>query len=180
MEIVKNMDFNALKQQIKKVTKRAFLENVAKYGKEICAFALVSDDGAMTVVPYTNTIAHLQKMQKDDPDYKEVYEFEPAEWYTSDGANDEIDAICSVLNKEVLRDNINFEVFKNQLFETCVQVLEELQKENFFMDNVEKDILVLFSISDTNEPEENLIKWAKRTNIKTYGEAYEAYQNKVW
>jgi len=174
------MNFDSLKKQIKTVTKAAFLENVSNYGKDICGFALVSDDGAMTVVPYTNTIAHLQKMQKDDPDYKEVYEFEPAEWYTSDGANEEINAICNILNQEVLSDNIDCESFKNQLFETCVEVLEELQQDNFFKNTLQKDILVLFSISDTDEPEDNLIKWAKRINNTTYGEAYQAYQNKVW
>lgn len=174
------MNFDSLKQQIKKATQNAFLENVTNYGKDICAFALVSDDGAMTVVPYTNTSAHLQKMQKEDPIYKEVYDFEPAEWHTSDGANDEVNAICKTLNKEVLREDIDFDAFKNQLFETCVQVLEELQQDNFFKDNLQKDILVLFSISDTDEPEENLIKWAKRTNTETYGEAYQAYQNKIW
>ncbi|WP_299435668.1 DUF4303 domain-containing protein [uncultured Aquimarina sp.] len=174
------MNFDSLKKQIKTVTKAAFLENVSNYGKDICAFALVSDDGAMTVVPFTNTATHLQKTQKEDPVYKEVYEFEPAEWYTSDGANEEINAICKILNQEVLSDNIDFESFKNQLFETCVEVLEELQQDNFFKDSLQKDILVLFSISDTDEPEEKLTKWAKRTNTKTRGEAYEAYQNKVW
>ncbi|WP_378173991.1 DUF4303 domain-containing protein [Aquimarina sp. SS2-1] len=174
------MNFESLKQQIKTATKNAFLENLRKHGKEICGFALVSDDGAMTVVPYTNTSTHLQKMQKEDPVYKEVYEFEPAEWYTSDGANDEVNAICKTLNKEVLRENVNFEAFKKQLFETCVEVLEELQHDNFLKDNLQKDILVLFSISDTDEPEENLIKWSKRTNTITYAEAYQAYKNKVW
>jgi len=133
-----SMDFDSLKQQIKKAAKNAFLENVTKHGEEICAFALVSDDGAMTVVPYTNTKTHLLKMQKEDPVYKEVYEFEPSEWYTSDGANDEIN------------------------------------------NNLQKDILVLFGISDTLEPEEHLIKWAKRINIDMYGDSYEAYHNKVW
>ncbi|WP_298544925.1 DUF4303 domain-containing protein [uncultured Aquimarina sp.] len=174
------MDFNTLKQQIKKVTKKAFIENVAKYGKDICAFALVSDDGAMTVVPYTNTKTHLQKMQKEDPVYKEVYEFEPAEWDTSDGANDEIDEICDILSQQALNENIDFVTFKKQVFENCVQVLEELQKDNFFKDSLTKDILVLFSISDTSESEENLIKWAKQVNPNENGERYEAYQNKVW
>jgi len=175
-----SMDFDSLKQQIKKAAKNAFLENVTKHGEEICAFALVSDDGAMTVVPYTNTKTHLLKMQKEDPVYKEVYEFEPSEWYTSDGANDEINTICNILNKYVLDENIDFGAFKKELFETCVQILEELQQDNFFKDNLQKDILVLFGISDTLEPEEHLIKWAKRINIDMYGDSYEAYHNKVW
>ncbi len=175
------MDFTVLKQNLKEVTKKAFLENLNKYGKDICGFALVSDDGAMTVVPFTNTLSHLQKMQAEDPKYKEVYEFEPAEWLSSDGANEEVNQICQLLHTAIEKlEGADFDQFKNELFETCVIVLEELQTEKFFGTTLQKDIPIIFSISDTDEPKENLIAWNKRTNSLAMSKSYENYQNIVY
>ena len=172
------MDFDKLKQQIKAITKQAFLENFKKYGQETHSFALVSDDGAMTIVPFTNTVTHLQKMQTEDLEYKEVYEFEPAEWFTSDGANEEVNKICQTLASTTQQlEGSEFEQFKYQLFETCVEVLEELQTEKFFTNQLQKEIMVLFSISDTEETTENLTKWNKRINCLEIGKSYENYQN---
>lgn len=175
------INFNSLKEQIKTAAKNAFVENVAHYGAEVCSFALVSDDGAMTVVPYTNTLLHLHKMQQEDPEDKEVYEFEPAEWCTSDGANEEVNKLCEILNSGALRkSSTNFEEFKNELFETCVEVLEELRQEGFFTNTLQKDILILFSISDTDEPKENLLDWARRINVPAIFKDYEAYMHQAW
>lgn len=171
------INFEELKNEIEIATRIAFKENVERYGKDICAFSLVSDDGAMTVVPYINTTSHLVKMQSENPENIESYEFESAEWFTSGGANTEFNAICKTLCDEIDNDDLDFEAFRNSLFETCTQVLEQLLKENFFHKILSKDILLMFSISDTSESKENLVQWTKRLNTANEGKRFEDYMN---
>ncbi len=172
-----NFNFEELKQKIEYATKKSFQENFEKYNSDICAFALVSDDGAMTVVPFINTKSHLNKMILEDPDYKNSYEFEPDEWFTSEGANSEFNEICKTLSKQIFRGDIDFKNFKITLFETCVQVLEKLRLEKFFEQQLGKDLLIRFSISDTDEPKEHLIKWTKRLNNKEISSRFTDYVN---
>ena len=172
-----NMNFDELKSKIEYATKKSFKENIQKYGSDICSFSLISDDGAMTVVPFTNTKSHLSKMQLEDPKYKDVYEFEPAEWFTSDGANTEFNDICKTLSVKIYKENLDFENFKKTLFETCTQVLEKLRTEKFFQQELGRDLLIMFSISDTDETEENQIRWTKRLNNEKEGKRFEDYMN---
>jgi hypothetical protein len=132
------MNFEILKQQIEEATKKTFIEMFKKYGiEEIYAFALYSDEGAMTVCPSINTVAHLKKITYiDDIDY---YRFEPAEWkYETIGANAEFTTICNQLYDQLKTEEINndndewFEEFQKNLFDTCIAVLEKLKNENFF------------------------------------------------
>ena len=78
---------------------------------------------------------------------------------------------------EIDNDDLDFEGFRNTLFETCVQVLEKLRTEKFFRNELGKNLLVLFSISDTSEPKENLIQWGKRLNNEETGNRFEDYLN---
>ena len=172
-----DFNFEELKTKIESATKNSFKENIKKYGTDICSFSLTSDDGAMTVIPYTNTKSHLEKKQLEDPKYKEYYEFETCEWYTSDGANIEFNAICKMISEEIDKVELDFENFRNKLFETCIQVLEKLQNENFFLKELGHDLLIKFSISDTTEPKKNLIEWTKRLNNGELGNRYESYMN---
>ncbi|MRX64092.1 DUF4303 domain-containing protein [Maribacter luteus] len=177
-----NTDFNfeELKSKIEFAVKKSFKENIQKYGSDICSFSLISDDGAMTLVPYTNTKSHLEKMQSQDPKYKDFYEFEPVEWFTSNGAKAEFHDLCQTLSVETDKEELDFENFRNIVFETCVQVLEKLRTEGFFQKELGKNLLVQFNISDTNEPKENLIKWTKRLNDKKNGKRYQDYMNHVF
>ncbi|MEP2237389.1 MAG: DUF4303 domain-containing protein [Maribacter sp.] len=169
------INFDELKNEIEHATRISFKENVERFGSELCAFSLISDDGAMTVVPYINTKSHLDKMQAENLEYKESYEFEPAEWFTSGGANTEFNAICKSLCDEIDNDELDFEAFRKSLFETCFQVLEKLRKENFFLNELDKDILLMFSISDTSEPKENLLRWMQCLNSTNKGKRFEEY-----
>ena len=168
-----NFNFEELKSKIESATKKCFKENIKNYGSDICSFSLISDDGAMTIVPYTNTKSHLKELQLEDPTYKDSYEFEPA----SDGANTEFNDICKMVSDEIDNDDLDFEGFRNTLFETCVQVLEKLRTEKLFRNELGKNLLVLFSISDTSEPKENLIQWGKRLNNEETGNRFEDYLN---
>lgn len=172
-----DFDFESLKVSIESAARKCFIENAKKYGSDVCSFALVSDDGAMTVVPFTNTLSHLQTLQAESPEDKDYYEFEPNEWLTSDGANTEFNEICKTLLAELDKGHLDFAHFKNTLFESCVQVLEKLRTENFFKQKLGKDLLVLFMISDTLEAEQNLITWAKRLNKHDTGKRFEDYMN---
>ena len=94
------MDFENLKLEIESAAKKAFTEMVEEHGNEnIYAFALYSDDGAMTMCPATNTVEHIKNADPDDIEY---YKFEPAEWkYEMKGADNEFDQISKSLYKEI-------------------------------------------------------------------------------
>ena len=175
MMMKNEFDFQSLKKKIEFATKKCLMENKEKYGSDICAFALISDDGAMTVVPFTNTHTHLKKMQLEDLAYEDDYEFNPSEWLTDDGANDEFSEICKILRTEEEKENLDFAKFKNELFETCVEVLQDLRREKAFFEILQKDILVMFDISDTDESEERLIEWFKSTNTVENGKRFEKW-----
>ena len=106
-------DFRSLKKKTEFATKKCLIENKEKYGSDICAFALISDDDAMTVVPFTNTHAHLKKMQLEDLASDDDYEFNPSEWLTDDGANDEFSEICKILRTELGNENLEFAKSRN-------------------------------------------------------------------
>jgi hypothetical protein len=156
------MDFVELKRKIEIATRQVISDMFEKHGKdEICAFALCSDGGAWTVVPSTNTKKHIDKQRAaNEVDDLLYYKYETAEWeYECEGesADELFDEICELCRNEVplppweLDSEIakrDFENFQNQLFETCIEVLEKLKSENFFKQIVGKDILLLFTASD--------------------------------
>lgn len=165
--------FEYLRPQIKHAAKKAFLEIVEQHKDEkIYAFALYSDGGAMTVCPSTNTLDFLDKKDKNDFLY---YKYEPAEWkYESEGAEAEFDKICKELCKELDKlpdDEDSFETFQTTLFQTCVDVLEELRNDNFFKKIIGEEIFLLFSVSDSLD-EEELIEIVNRLNSQKYATEY--------
>ncbi|KAA5822416.1 DUF4303 domain-containing protein [Algibacter amylolyticus] len=170
-----NFNFEVLKSKIEFAVKTCFKENIQKYGSDICSFALISDDGAMTVVPFTNIKTHLKKMQAENPEQRDYYEFEPAEWFTSNGANEAFNAICKMVSLEIDNEELDFEYFRNTLFASCVEVLEKLRTEGFFQKELGENLLVQFNISDTDESKDNLIHWTKRLNDSTYAKRYQDY-----
>ncbi|WP_407486179.1 DUF4303 domain-containing protein [Elizabethkingia anophelis] len=64
------INFETLKHKIETATKKAFLEIYEKAGSEnLYAFALYSDEGAMTVCPSANSLKHLEKTPTNDITY---------------------------------------------------------------------------------------------------------------
>lgn len=47
-------------------------------------------------------------MRLEDLAYEDDYEFNPSEWLTDDGANDEFSEICKILRTELENDNHDF------------------------------------------------------------------------
>ena len=172
------MNFTELKNKIEIAAKQAFLEMFEKHGKdEIYAFALYSDEGAMTVCPSTNTMKYLKKQDKDDLlDYK----YEPAEWkYEGLGADklfDEISKVCydtvSAIEENEETYEEEFAKFQNQLYETCIEVLEKLKSENFFKQVAGKDILLLFTVTDYEFSKEKYEEMITRLNDNEYKNEY--------
>jgi hypothetical protein len=148
-------DFDSLRVEIQNAARQALQEVVAEYGTEaICGFSLYSDDGAMTVCPATNTLAHLRQHQERTPEEADYYKFSPAEWaLEGDGAVEAFNAICTKVRTYVMaldEDEDRFVAFRDQLFETCVTVLEELRKAGEFQRFGIPQIPVVFAVSDSD------------------------------
>lgn len=172
------MNFIELKSEIEVATRNAFLEMFKEHEKEgIYAFALYSDEGAMTVCPATNTLEHLEKQSKDD--YLLV-KYEPAEWkYEGQGASELFDNICKLCFKKVSEMEENdkiyerdFGKYQNQLYETCIEVLEKLKSENFFKQIVGKDVLLLFTATEYVFKKEKYQEIITRLNDNDYKKEY--------
>lgn len=100
----KPFNFAALEIQVRKAGRRAFKEVAAAHPEEqLCAFALYSDDGAMTVCPSINTAQHLAAMQRQHPDEATYYKFATPEWkYEATGADAAFSAICLKVRTQAL------------------------------------------------------------------------------
>lgn len=169
------MNFIQLQQKIEEASKKAFLEMYEQRKEEgIYAFALYSDEGAMTVCPSINSIQFLQ--QNEDEDDRLYYKYEPAEWkYEMQGANQEFNAISKALYDEVMKisdDEEAFTQFRETLFSVCIDVLEKLKNEKFFSQIIGKDIFLTFSVSDDAFSAKELENIINRLNENEYKTEY--------
>lgn len=180
------MDFNILENKIEKAAKNAFIEMYEKHKEEgIYCFALYSDDGAMTVCPATNTNDFIKDFEEEDLDY---YKFESAEWkYEMMGADEEFDEICKILYDELSKNNYEneysdekvFYKFRNQLFQTCINVLKKLKKEDFFKKLIGTDIFLQFTVSDYELDRDEVRKMIIELNDNHYKDEYLKWM-KTW
>ena len=163
---------NHLIEKITLATINAFSELRKKHPlKEFIAFALYSDESAMTVLPSANTKSHLQKMQAEDSDDPLYYKFSTAEWEFEYIGAEYFDDICEYLRNEheSIDGDAEFELFQNEVFEICVEVLSKLKHERFFTSE-----LLVFSVSDYRDtPRE--VNWIKKLNSKN-----DALEFKKW
>lgn len=142
-------DFKILQSEIVTASRQA-LHEVAEAVKEdeIVAFALYSDEGAMTVCPSINTKSHLLKFKTENPKYSLDYKFSPAEWkFESVGAAGLFNAICEKASSEVLKEETDFSTFQEQLYETCCKALRQLRNDPGNLFDTKK-LMLLFSVSD--------------------------------
>lgn len=170
-------DFQVLKSQLTQATQAAFTEVLAQHRAEgICGFALYSDEGALTVCPATNTLAHLATQAPEDVLYAK---FEPAEWrYENVGAAAQFDAIGRQLRAQALDEALTdatFEQFRQQFYATCVAVLDELRQQGFFNQAAGREVFLLFHVSDSDTPAEELTQLVSRLNPNAYSDEYLAW-----
>lgn len=150
-------DFSLFSTQVEQAARSAFQELAAAHPAEsLCAFALYSDDGAMTVCPSTNTRAHLESKLKAFPDDAAYYTFAPAEWaLEAKGASVAVEELCTALRTHVMGiedDEDAFEAFRSDLAEACIAALERLRREGFFEQTAGGAVLLLFQAS-AGDPE---------------------------
>jgi hypothetical protein len=171
------IDFQDLKRQLRQAAQAAFTEVLTQHRAEgICSFALYSDEGALTVRPATNTLAHLATQPPEDLPYAK---FEPAEWrYENVGAAAQFDAIGRQLRTQVLDETLEdkeFEQFRQQLYATCLDVLTELQQQGFFEQAARREVFLLFSVSDGDTSAAELAQLANRLNHNANRDEYLAW-----
>lgn len=180
------MNFELLQQKIEQATKQAFLEMHLQHGAEgIYAFALYSDEGAMTVCPSTNTQTALKAY--DAVEDRIYYQFEPAEWkYEMQGADaafNQISAEVYAASEQCLQydedgeyiESEAFNLFRETLFDCCFKVLLKLKQENFFYNLVQNDVFLMFSVSEYEFDQEKLKKMIIQLNDNPYQTEYLAW-----
>jgi Domain of unknown function (DUF4303) len=153
-------------------SRKVFTSVIDEYGADsLCAFALYSDAGAMTVMPSINTKTHLERCMTTYPDDADYYRWSTAEWAHEAIHQEEFTAICEHLTEELgkLNDDNQFEIFRNNLYATCIDVLMLLKKEHLF-----GDAIVLFAVSD-DEDDERDIAWVRLLNSPELASEFESW-----
>ena len=183
------MNFEALSLKIEQATRDAFKEMFQQHGAEdIYAFALYSDEGAMTVCPSTNTVAFLNGLTAEEKEELPYYKFEPAEWaYEMQGADNAFNEISKTLDEELSKNDFQneyeeeavFNAFRKDLYDCCIAVLEKLKEEGFFKSLAGKEIFLLFTASEYEFSKSELTDIVKRLNNDAYAEEYLAWM-KNW
>ncbi len=177
---MKPFNFEALREAIVEAAKEAYLELTQAHPKEtFVGFALYTDDGAMTVCAAMNTQAFLAEKKREEPDDSLLYKYETAEWpYEGVGADEKFGMICDHVREHVFSledDETAYDKFKDALIETCVKALEDLRR-NFFADMGE-DFLLLFNISDGDEPKKVQIKRIARLNSMRVADEFKSWSD---
>jgi hypothetical protein len=194
----KPFDFAALEVQVRRAARQAFKEIASAHPEEqLCAFALYSDDGAMTVCPSINTTQHLAAMQRQHPDEAMYYKFATPEWkYEATGADAAFRAICLNVRTQALAfEGVSkadaktlagvsplrarpaprgFATFKRALFETCLRVLESLRSDRLFA-----GVTLVFAVSDTDSSARRELAMIKRLNDKAVVDEFRRW-TKTW
>lgn len=152
-------DFEVLQSEIVHAAKLALKEfSVLHKTERICAFALYSDEGAMTVCNAINTTGYLAECQQENPDDALYYKFEPAEWkYESVFGNGAFNELSKKTAAGADKKGSNFSKFKQNLFESCVLALTRLKSE------FDSEVLLLFAVSDSYIGAQQL-KWVQQLN----------------
>lgn len=169
------IDFNKFKIELKEATKVSFLK--ISNTQNLYAFGLLSDENCQTILPVANTLDYLQKSREDYDDLDSMLcKFEPDEW-DFDLLNNE--TLFKPLNKILSEEDENnekslkeFELFQNKFYDTCIQVLIELKEENFFLNNFNKDVFLIFSVSEYEFEINKLKEMIKELNTENYTNEY--------
>ena len=161
---MKSFNFSQFEKDLLDAT-RQVVQNLAKRkdAKDICAFALYSDESGSSISAAANSLKHLAKMQQEDPDEYIYFRWSPAEWnYDSldskrlNKLSDQLSSFSMELEEEA------FEQYVTELFSRCLNVLVLLKEEGVFSDFPEGFIL-LFDVSDYDNTS-NQVDWVKQLN----------------
>jgi hypothetical protein len=176
-----NVNFATLQQEIASAARQAFTEIRNDHPSErFYAFALYTDDSAMTVEPAANSEEALESTAEDYDESPDTgwLRWGTAEWaYESEGGdhfNDVYDAL-NVENRYDKKDPKAFGAFKQNLFETMILALKSLDDEGFFGTGKDREAVTLFcSVSDSDDAEDLEDQSAKRLNSKAVYRRFKA------
>lgn len=174
------MDFKKLRKEIEDASQECFTALREKYSKnDICAYALYSDAGAMSISPAINTKEHLIDMCADDPDDSVYYKWSPAEWkHEFEGAEffEDVSKTVQEESKKMTTQE-QFSEFRKNVYETCVESLESLIKNGFFSKD-SNDCIVVFTLSDA-EDSKNELEWIEKLNNKQNSHEFSSWVNSL-
>lgn len=160
------VDLPGLEEKIASAVRRAFRDFARAHPKDRpCAFALYSDDGAMTVCPAFDLATKRDGRLAEHPDDADWYTFGTAEWALEGfGADDAFEKICTTVRTHVLKldDDAAFIAFKRALFEACIRVLERLRADGAF--DAFPNLLVMFAVSDGDPVIKDELRMMRRLN----------------
>ncbi|NRD71843.1 DUF4303 domain-containing protein [Shewanella sp. VB17] len=167
------MDFDTLRSEIEEASQKCFSALKHKYSEDdFCGYSLYSDSSAMSISPALNSKKHFDLMCADDPEDSTYYRWSPGEWaYESEGAEffQEISKQLIDESKKI-KNQEQFINFKANVYEACVQSLENLSSIGF-LNNREEDSVIVFTVSDSEDPEEE-VKWIERLNKKELSDEF--------
>ncbi|MDZ5636334.1 DUF4303 domain-containing protein [Janthinobacterium sp. GMG1] len=118
--------------------------------QHIDAFALVSDDSAMTIDPMANSREAL-----DASEYGDEMLWNPAEWAFDEGGAyfDSAYRLFLQAHRDLPFD-VDFSTFRSGVFEACIAALAQLDAEGCFGVGVQRDdFVLLFEVSDSETVE---------------------------
>lgn len=175
---MRELNFQQFKSKLKKSTRKVFLQLTKEYN-DICAFGLYSDESAMSIAVSFNTESYFKEMWESDPDEKESYRWFPGEWFCEsyqdskdfDKLNKQISPNSSL--NESFPTTTEFLEFRDNLYNTAVEVLSELKDEGLFSEFTNEFIL-LFAVSEF-ENEEKQIEWVEKLNSEKLSNEFEEW-----
>lgn len=150
------VDFSALRSEIRDAARRAFGAVTSRPNERFYAFALYSDDGAMTVAPAANSEEELARKAQEYgcAPISDWLRWSTAEWDYEYEGSEHFAAVHEILNVEYDCSDAEFDAFRTKLYETMVQALGDLDAEGFFGTKEMREAVTIFcSISDSDDAE---------------------------
>ncbi len=142
-------------------------------GEGFCAFALYSDEGAMTVCAAANTQSHLEARLREEPDEALYWKWSPAEWKHEGFGDGCFVGVHKALQEFHARphDDAQFLAFQQGLFESCVAAMEALRIEGALGDGI-----AVFCVTDHQDAAQE-IAWVRRLNARDHANEFQRWIN---
>lgn len=172
-----SIDYRKFKDELKDKTRATFNGCVERLDvNNIAGFALYSDASAMTISASCNTFKHLTEMQEEEEGYNIYFKWSVGEWKYETLNAKEFNNLTSLLREENQSNEGNQGRFienRRTLFNTAVEVLEELKKEGLF-DKMLDEFVLMFGVSDFSDVQLE-ISFAKRLNTEKQAAEFEQW-----
>ncbi|MDR2679555.1 MAG: leucine-rich repeat protein, partial [Tannerella sp.] len=162
------------KDGLKGVVSLVFKDVRGKYGMaNICGFALYCDEDAREVSVAVNTYEHYNSYATRNPAYQSYLKFYPKEWDIKPSSNDLYKINDRLLYTSVDTKKKEQAEYRDNVYKMCLEILEELKKENLFK-GAKKDFVLMFSVINGDIPE-TVIEFNKKHNSKETVNEYEQW-----